>query len=214
MIVLAVTTSMLIATSQAIIISESSGFIRKEKLELWLNMRPMSNTTSVLKTGRSYTGKPFVEGLDSYVFKYRVYNQSHLRWTREDPSGFQDGANASFYAPMLLTGFDYAGLLRLRVSGIKGRVGEEFQKRELNFGGLISKPLGLDIGCTWIADSPTWSAWNGASNSYTHPTDWSWKFAEIEGAERSGGNEFELVSANRRVRIRGHKIDLTRIMVE
>jgi RHS repeat-associated protein len=45
-----------------------------------------------LNTG-FFTGKPFIEQLDGFIFKYRNYSANQLRWTTADPSGYPDGVN-------------------------------------------------------------------------------------------------------------------------
>jgi RHS repeat-associated protein len=66
-----------------------------------------------------YTGRPYLALSGGYVFKYRSFNPELARWTSEDPSGFPDGANQSFYAPTPTSQFDYCGLN----SGDLARVG-------------------------------------------------------------------------------------------
>jgi RHS repeat-associated protein len=61
-----------------------------------------------------YTGKPYLALSGDYAFKYRSYSPELARWTSEDPSGFPDGANASFYAPVPTEEFDSAGLAAAR----------------------------------------------------------------------------------------------------
>ncbi|MDP0489781.1 MAG: RHS repeat-associated core domain-containing protein [Verrucomicrobiota bacterium JB023] len=40
-----------------------------------------------------FTGKPYVEAIDGFVFKHRSYSASRLRWNSADPLGFPDGPN-------------------------------------------------------------------------------------------------------------------------
>jgi RHS repeat-associated protein len=44
-----------------------------------------------------YTGKPFIEELDNYVFLHRNYSAKINRWITTDPSGFPDGLNNMSY---------------------------------------------------------------------------------------------------------------------
>ncbi len=60
--------------------------------------------------GVFYTGKPYLASSGGYTFKYRSYNPELARWTSEDPIGFPDGANNSYYAPTPTIGFDALGL--------------------------------------------------------------------------------------------------------
>jgi RHS repeat-associated protein len=59
-----------------------------------------------------YTGKPYDADLGAYTFAARNYNPEINRWTTPDPSGFPDGANNQFYAPVPTSDFDYQGLLK------------------------------------------------------------------------------------------------------
>jgi RHS repeat-associated protein len=45
-----------------------------------------------------YTGKPFIKGIDGFIFKYRIYSAGVSRWLTDDPTGFPDGANNHAYA--------------------------------------------------------------------------------------------------------------------
>lgn len=58
-----------------------------------------------------YTGRSYLAASAEYAFKYRNYSPELARWTSEDPSGFPDGANGNFYAPVPTTELDYQGLL-------------------------------------------------------------------------------------------------------
>ena len=40
-----------------------------------------------------FSGRPFVEGANAFVFKYRNYSPTESRWTAQDPSGYPDGSN-------------------------------------------------------------------------------------------------------------------------
>ena len=45
-----------------------------------------------------FTGKPYDEDLQAYVFPYRNYDASTARWRSSDPAGYPDGVNNQFYA--------------------------------------------------------------------------------------------------------------------
>ena len=45
-----------------------------------------------------FTGKPYDEDLQAYVFPYRNYDASTARWRSSDPAGYPDGMNQYFYA--------------------------------------------------------------------------------------------------------------------
>jgi RHS repeat-associated protein len=57
-----------------------------------------------------FTGKPFDSASGTYLFKYRSYSPSIARWTSIDPSGFPDGANNYYYAPVPNRQVDRFGL--------------------------------------------------------------------------------------------------------
>ncbi|MDR1305922.1 MAG: hypothetical protein LBK76_11990 [Verrucomicrobiales bacterium] len=63
-----------------------------------------------------YTGKPYDEEIDSYIFKYRNYSPALQRWTTADPSGFPDGANNYAYMAVPTEGLDPDG--RLTITGV------------------------------------------------------------------------------------------------
>jgi RHS repeat-associated protein len=44
-----------------------------------------------------FTGKPYIEGLEGFIFNYRTYRADDLRWTSPDPTGFPDGKNNLAY---------------------------------------------------------------------------------------------------------------------
>lgn len=44
-----------------------------------------------------FTGKPFIESLDGFCFKYRNYSSTQMQWMSPDPSGFPDGTNPLSY---------------------------------------------------------------------------------------------------------------------
>ena len=45
-----------------------------------------------------FTGKPYDEDLQAYVFPYRNYDEKSARWRSSDPAGYPDGMNQYFYA--------------------------------------------------------------------------------------------------------------------
>ena len=57
-----------------------------------------------------FTGKPYDEDLQAYVFPFRNYSAKLARWTSADPAGFPDGPNRHFYAPVPTMGLDPLGL--------------------------------------------------------------------------------------------------------
>ncbi len=65
---------------------------------------------AVQPTSYFYTGKPYDEDMEGYLFRFRTYQPEVNRWTTIDPSGFPDGANGMRYAPAPTVGLDPAGL--------------------------------------------------------------------------------------------------------
>ena len=57
-----------------------------------------------------FTGKPYDEDLQAYVFPYRNYDASTARWRSSDPAGYPDGINNQFYAAVPTYTIDMLGL--------------------------------------------------------------------------------------------------------
>ena len=57
-----------------------------------------------------FTGEPYDEDLQAYVFPYRNYDASTARWRSSDPAGYPDGINQHFYASMPTYALDPLGL--------------------------------------------------------------------------------------------------------
>lgn len=57
-----------------------------------------------------YTGKLLDADSGTYAFMYRNYDPELGRWTSSDPSGFPDGANGQYYAPVPTSMVDWQGL--------------------------------------------------------------------------------------------------------
>ena len=57
-----------------------------------------------------FTGKPYDEDLQAYVFPYRNYDASTARWRSSDPAGYPDGINQHFYAAVPTYAIDIWGL--------------------------------------------------------------------------------------------------------
>ena len=58
-----------------------------------------------------FTGKPYDEDLQAYVFPYRNYDASTARWRSSDTAGYSDGPNQHFYAGTPTLGLDILGTL-------------------------------------------------------------------------------------------------------
>ena len=65
-----------------------------------------------IKTNRCarFTGKPYDEDLQAFVFPFRNYDEKTARWRSSDPAGYPDGVNQHFYAAVPTFGLDPLGL--------------------------------------------------------------------------------------------------------
>ena len=63
-----------------------------------------------------FTGKPYDEDLQAYVFPYRNYDASTARWRSSDPAGYPDGVNQHFYAAIPTYVCDPLGLASFTIS--------------------------------------------------------------------------------------------------
>ena len=57
-----------------------------------------------------FTGKPYDEDLQAYVFPYRNYDATTARWRTSDPAGYPDGINNQFYAAVPTKDIDVDGM--------------------------------------------------------------------------------------------------------
>ena len=57
-----------------------------------------------------FTGKPYDTSTGSYIFLFRNFSPSLIRWSSADPSGFPNGANNFIYAPVPTRELDRLGL--------------------------------------------------------------------------------------------------------
>ena len=64
-----------------------------------------------------FTGKPYDEDLQAYVFPNRTYDPEIKIWRSMDPSGYPDGINAQFYAVIPTMGLDPLGLKTYYIGG-------------------------------------------------------------------------------------------------
>jgi len=164
------------------------------------------NTRTATQESSFYTGRPYLASSGSYAFKYRAYNPKIARWTSEDPSGFPDGANNSFYAPNPLSELDWSALRTITISGTKWRSGKEVQVREL----IGSFPPSITY--SWAPESHSWGAWSGGSDERVLSPSQSWASAETNtGAERQGATpDWQLIGIMRRERTTGQQQGWTR----
>lgn len=63
-----------------------------------------------------FTGKPYDEDLQAYVFPYRNYDASTARWRSSDPAGYPDGINNQFYAAVPTYTIDMLGTWIVNIS--------------------------------------------------------------------------------------------------
>ena len=70
-----------------------------------------------------FTGKPYDEDLQAYVFPYRNYDASTARWRSSDPAGYPDGINQHFYADVPTYALDLLGLKVYHVLARSGGMG-------------------------------------------------------------------------------------------
>ena len=71
----------------------------------------------------NFTGKPYDEDLQAYVFPYRNYDASTARWRSSDPAGYPDGINNQFYACVPTYALDPLGLNVYHVLARSGGMG-------------------------------------------------------------------------------------------
>jgi len=129
-------------TSHAAITGKSSGFMDKRQLAEWRAETDSKPAETEENATGFFTGKPYLVSLDTYAFRFRNYDPNIARWTSEDPIGFPDGANGSFYAPVPTSQLDSMGLF---LSGTA--YAEEADDRAMwmilkAFGGLQAKAMG------------------------------------------------------------------------
>ena len=63
-----------------------------------------------------FTGKPYDEDLQAYVFPYRNYDASTARWRSSDPAGYPDGINNQSYAAVPTYTIDMLGTWIVNIS--------------------------------------------------------------------------------------------------
>ena len=119
-----------------------------------------------------FTGKPYDEDLQAFVFPFRNYKAEMARWTSSDPSGFPDGINNHFYACVPTMEIDPLGLctyvlgVRVATCGV--------HKTDSGSG---TKDMGevdkVKFGCGGAkTESHTTSSQSGGSFGINIPTAW------------------------------------------
>ena len=79
-----------------------------------------------------FTGKPYNEDLQAYVFPYRNYDASTARWRSSDPAGYPDGINQHFYACIPTCALD---LLDLKILSLDSTINSAIETiRNSNYG--------------------------------------------------------------------------------
>ena len=73
------------------------------------NISKTSFGADTTDTSAFFTGKPYDEDLQAFVFPYRNYDKKSARWRSADPAGYPDGVNGHFYAGALTMGVDVMG---------------------------------------------------------------------------------------------------------
>ena len=139
-----------------------------------------------------FTGKPYDEDLQAYVFPYRNYDASTARWRSSDPAGYPDGVNQHFYACVPTWMVDIYGLAKaIFFVGVDNNpaMATQFQSAYENFRNSISLPEGelmfattvdnfsalSDIGSGMNYDVELYVAAHGDTqtpNTYYNPGDW------------------------------------------
>jgi len=152
-----------------------------------------------------FTGKPFIEDLDVFIFKYRNYSAKNGGWITSDPSGFPDGINNLTYVsgdpinkidPKGLTEVDYFSTDVTKYVGVSIKIqvkvqwGAEEESSVDKVGGsdkLIGTLNGtLPSGATYEWKSPNSAVSNGVwTNKLAGPNndptkDWFWKDVDVD----------------------------------
>ena len=117
-----------------------------------------------------FTGKPYDEDLQAYVFPYRNYDASTARWRSSDPAGYPDGINNQFYACVPTYDIDPLGLC----TSIAGIIISRCDVKDTKTGSVV-KNLGevdrVSFGCGGAeSESHTTNSQNGGSISVNLPT--------------------------------------------
>lgn len=114
-----------ISTALAVMPSALPEFKNEKQLQQWRAEKRSEATPEAQDEQIFYTGKPKLNGADSYSFKFRSYDSALSRWTSEDPSGFPDGANSSIYAPIPTSEIDANGLWTLSLIDDSNRMASD-----------------------------------------------------------------------------------------
>ncbi|CAN5871367.1 hypothetical protein BH11VER1_BH11VER1_32260 [soil metagenome] len=121
-----------------------------------------SSETSNLEPSTSrFTGKPYDADLGAHVFPFRNYRSDTGGWTTADPSGFPDGPNQHYYAPVATSGVDPLGLANMQVNGSPASDGTV---KNITYK-IVTAPVKIDdwgaakFELTWKVHSTTLDGW-------------------------------------------------------
>ncbi len=153
------TMAILAGTSHAAINGTKPAFMDRHQLAA---MRASASSISADESDNPifFTGKPYLASSDGYAFRYRSYSPGIARWTSEDPSGFPDGANGSYYAPKPTSELDPHGLKKVTVTGTP----ESNTSSGSNFNiSVVTAPmqLGISVAAKFSVDWQIGSGLNG-----------------------------------------------------
>jgi len=122
-----------------------------------------------------YTGKPYDKDLGAYLFNYRNLDAQTSRWTSADPSGFPDGANNRFYAPVPTRQLDRNGLYTISLDACSPYINGPLWNNTLLSSALDAINLPSDgvnrIDLSVTGASATLSVSAQATGTYTTITD-------------------------------------------
>ncbi|WOO42394.1 RHS repeat-associated core domain-containing protein [Rubellicoccus peritrichatus] len=108
------------------------------------NVTPFGESLDVeLRSGLDqprFTGKPYDNDLGAYVFPYRNYRTDVNRWMTYDPSGFPDGSNQHYYAPVPTSGLDPLGLWTEVGNLTVPYQGADYEVKAMSGGQITSMP--------------------------------------------------------------------------
>ncbi len=144
-------TALITGTSLAAINGKKPAFMDKQQLAAMRTEAKTMSTAEITEGSAFFTGKPYMNSGDRYAFKYRSYSPTIARWTSDDPSGFPDGANVSFYAPNVCNEVD--------PDGLKARLSFENQVHSISLNAyVIGDHMTISTLSSW--KNAIESAWN------------------------------------------------------
>lgn len=158
-----------------------------------------------------FTGKPYDATSGTYLFKYRSYDPTLARWTSSDPSGFPDGANNFFYAPVPTRDFDFQGLLKWSTLADSQQISHELLTFDLWIGGYDSGPVTYDVAFLvytvktdneqftinlwkYLSGEPPGSDYSFNCHGYTFANGQYWINGQVN--EILQGDGYKLISGN------------------